>query len=182
MILTYIAYIDSYSFKSETTWFSSKITMDPYVSFKPCVQCFKVPTVSRSFPDDWFFFQFRHICIIFRCNPISQYVISYCGIDELLLRTVNTVQIWSSCCTRLTYFPPPSHCVMPTSQIPSASPSPLFSNLPTALPVHSSTYIPKSLSMIFIVDIRLRHAAQKELNSPKRFTNLPSVSMSIILY
>ena len=155
--------------------------MDPYVSFKPCVQCFKVPTVSRSFPDDWFFFQFRHICIIFRCNPISQYVISYCGIDELLLRAVNTVQIWSSCCTGLTYFPPPSYCVMPIILLPASHLPRIFKPFYGPATAFVNVY-PKSLSMIFIVDIRLRHVPHKGLNSPKRFTNLPSVSMSIILY
>ena len=45
MILTYIGQWNSYLLKLETSWFSpsfsSKITMDPYVSIKPCGPCNK---------------------------------------------------------------------------------------------------------------------------------------------
>ena len=37
MNLTYIGQRNSYLLKSETPWFSSKITMDPNLSIKPCV-------------------------------------------------------------------------------------------------------------------------------------------------
>ena len=39
MIMTYIGQRNSYLLKSETRWFSSKITMNSKISIKPCVYC-----------------------------------------------------------------------------------------------------------------------------------------------
>ena len=81
-------------------------------------------------------------------------VIFYCGIDELLLRAVNFVQIRSSCCTCLTYLPPPSHCVMSTICtyiLLPASPPCIFQ--PSHGPAIAFVNLyPQSLSMIFVGD------------------------------
>jgi hypothetical protein len=70
--------------------------------------CWEVSRLSTRLNFDFFFFR------IFKISRIYLFFYIFlkfgkCGINLLMFKAP-PVQIWSSCCTGFTYFPPPSHC------------------------------------------------------------------------